>query len=149
MVTHSHIQPKTVRTSSNQWRSQPDYLVSLCKFPIIIIIHCFRNWFFSQSVNTKYLHSGTKSSAWLRFCFYYVNNTSVDLWWSLRYGCHWLHRCTADALSSSSFQTVCMTSNLLYRVKCLAISSSVTILFTWYHSNRRPQINSTFPSIFC
>ena len=26
-----------------QWRSQPDYLVPLCKFQIIIIIHCFRN----------------------------------------------------------------------------------------------------------
>ena len=52
----------------NQWRSQPDNLVPLCKFQIIIIIHFFRNWWFSQSVNCKYLHSGTKSSGWLRYC---------------------------------------------------------------------------------
>jgi hypothetical protein len=33
--------------------SQPDNLVPLCKFRIIIIIHFFRNWLFSQSMNTK------------------------------------------------------------------------------------------------
>ena len=27
----------------NQWRSQPDNLVPLCKFKVIIIIHFFRN----------------------------------------------------------------------------------------------------------
>ena len=51
-----------------QWRSQPDNLVPLCKFQSIIIIHFFRNWLFSQSVNCKYLLSGTKSSGWLRYC---------------------------------------------------------------------------------
>ena len=37
--------PQIIATRSyrNQWRSQPDYLVPLCKFQIIIIIHCFRN----------------------------------------------------------------------------------------------------------
>ena len=34
----------------------------------MVIIHFFRNWLFSQSVNCKYLHSGTKSSGWLRYC---------------------------------------------------------------------------------
>ena len=32
-----------------QWRRQPDILVPLCKFPIVIIIHFFRNWLFSKS----------------------------------------------------------------------------------------------------
>ena len=50
-----------------QWRSQPDNLVPLFKFQAIIIIHFFTNWLFSQSMNTKYLHSGTKSSGWLRY----------------------------------------------------------------------------------
>ena len=36
-----------------QWRSQPENLVPLCKFQIIIIIHFFRNWLFSQSMSTK------------------------------------------------------------------------------------------------
>ena len=36
-----------------QWRSQPDNLVPLCKFKIIIIIHFFRNSLFSQSMNTR------------------------------------------------------------------------------------------------
>ena len=36
--------------------------------------------------------------------FYYVSNTTVDLWWSHQYGSHWLHLCIADALSSPSFQ---------------------------------------------
>ena len=36
--------------------------------------------------------------------FYYVDNTPVDLWWSLSNGCHWLHLCMAEALSSSNFQ---------------------------------------------
>ena len=36
--------------------------------------------------------------------FYYVSNTTVDLWWSHQYGRHWLHLCIADALSSPSFQ---------------------------------------------
>ena len=48
----------------HQWRSQPDNLVLLCKFEIIIIIHFFKNWLFSQSMNT---HSGIKSSGWLRY----------------------------------------------------------------------------------
>ena len=30
-------------TKGRQWRSQPDSLVPLCKFKIIIIIHFFRN----------------------------------------------------------------------------------------------------------
>jgi hypothetical protein len=33
---------------SRQWRSQPENLVPLCKFKIIIIIHFFRNWLFPQ-----------------------------------------------------------------------------------------------------
>ena len=53
---------KSANISRNQWPHQPDNLVPLCKFQIIIIIHFFRNWWFSQSVNWKYLHSGTKSS---------------------------------------------------------------------------------------
>ena len=32
-----------------QWRNQPDNLVQLCKFQIIIIIHYFKIWLFSQS----------------------------------------------------------------------------------------------------
>ena len=51
-----------------QWRSQPDNLVPLYKLSIIIIIHFFRNWLFLRSINTKILHSGTKSSGWLRYC---------------------------------------------------------------------------------
>ena len=51
-----------------QWRSQPANLVPLGKFTTIIIIHFFRNLLFSRSVNCKYLHSGTKSSGWLRYC---------------------------------------------------------------------------------
>ena len=50
-----------------QWRSQPDNLVPLCKFHSITIIQFFRNGLFSQSVNCEYLHSGTKSSGWLRY----------------------------------------------------------------------------------
>ena len=58
--------------------SQPDNFVPLCKFKIIIIIHFFRNWFFSQSMNTwKYLHSGTKSSDWLRYCHSCVNSMAI------------------------------------------------------------------------
>ena len=38
----------------------------------IIIIHFFRNLLFSQSVNCRYLHSGTKSSGLLRYCTSYV-----------------------------------------------------------------------------
>ena len=52
----------------HQWRSQPDNLVPLCKFQFMVIIHFFRNWLFSQSVNCKYLHSRSKSSGWLRYC---------------------------------------------------------------------------------
>ena len=50
-------------------------IVPLCKFQIIIIIHCFRNWLFSRSVNTKYLHSGTISSDCLS-----GSNGSVNLY---------------------------------------------------------------------
>ena len=32
-----------LKLSRDQWRSQPDNLVPLCKFEIIIIIHFFRN----------------------------------------------------------------------------------------------------------
>ena len=35
------------------WRSQPNNLVPLCKFQVIIIIHFFRNSLFSQSMNMK------------------------------------------------------------------------------------------------
>ena len=56
-----------VRCDECQWRSQPDNLVPLCKFQFIIIMHFFRNWLFSQSVNCKYLRSGSKSSGWLRY----------------------------------------------------------------------------------
>jgi hypothetical protein len=34
---------KHVKFHRNQWRSQPENLVPLCKFEIIIIIHFFRN----------------------------------------------------------------------------------------------------------
>ena len=49
-----------------QWRSQPDNLVMLCKFHIIIIfisleIDCFHGLW-----TRKYLHSMTKLSGWLR-----------------------------------------------------------------------------------
>ena len=57
-----------LQATRDQWRSQPDNLVPLGKFQSIIIIHFFRNWLFSQSVSCKYLHSGTKSSGWLRYC---------------------------------------------------------------------------------
>ncbi len=39
--------------AGNQWRSQPDNLVMLCKFEVIIIIHFFRNSLFSRSMNTE------------------------------------------------------------------------------------------------
>ena len=45
-----------------QWHSQLDNLFPLCKFQFIIIMHFFRNWLFLQSVNCKYLYSGSKSS---------------------------------------------------------------------------------------
>ena len=68
----------TAKKRRNQWRSQPDNLVSLCKFWISIIIHFFRNWLFSQSTNSKYLHSGTKSSGWLRYWSkYFVLNVAI------------------------------------------------------------------------
>ena len=35
------------------WRSQPNNLVPLCKFQVIIIIRFFRNPLFSQSMNMK------------------------------------------------------------------------------------------------
>ena len=72
-----------------QWRSQPDYLVPLCKFQIIIIIHCFRNWFFSQSVNCKYFHSGTKSSGWLRYWMWSMKKAKLSQKWGLKiiYAC--------------------------------------------------------------
>ena len=41
-----------------QWRSQPDNLVLLCKYQIIVIVHVFTNWLFSQIVFT----------GWLRYC---------------------------------------------------------------------------------
>ena len=34
-----------------QWCSQPDNLVPLCKFQIIIIIDLFKNWLFLQSMD--------------------------------------------------------------------------------------------------
>jgi hypothetical protein len=39
---------------NKQWRSQPDNFVPLCKFKIIIIIHFFRNWLFSQSMSNEH-----------------------------------------------------------------------------------------------
>ena len=36
-----------------QRRSQPDNLVQLCKFQIIVNIHFFRNWLFAHSTNRK------------------------------------------------------------------------------------------------
>ena len=42
-------------------------LVPLCKFQIIIIIHFFRNCCLHSQRTRKYLHSGTKSSGWLRY----------------------------------------------------------------------------------
>ena len=62
--------------SHKQWRGQPDNLVPLCKLHSITIIHCFRNGLFSQSVNCEYLHSGTKSSGWLRYC---TQTISIDV----------------------------------------------------------------------
>ena len=62
-----------------QWRSQPDNLVPLCKFQSIIIIHFFRDLLFSQSVNCEYLHSGTKSPGWLRYCMHSFQNFIVRL----------------------------------------------------------------------
>ena len=53
----------------------------------------------AEFIATKYIYA-TKCQ---RRC-HYVNNTPVDLWWSLRYGRHWLHSCMAEDLSSSSFQ---------------------------------------------
>ena len=50
----------------HRW-SQPDNLVPLCKCQIIIIVYFLTNWLFSESVNSTYLHSGTKSSGWLRY----------------------------------------------------------------------------------
>ena len=50
-----------------QWRSQPDNLVLLFKFQIIIIIHFLWNWLFSQSMTPKNLHSETKS---LGYCLF-------------------------------------------------------------------------------
>ena len=58
-----------------QWRSQPDNLVPLCKFQIIIAIHFFRNWLFSQLMKTKILHSETKLSGWLCYCSVHRNNS--------------------------------------------------------------------------
>ena len=47
-----------------QWRSQPDNLVPLCKFDIIIvIIQFFRNWLFSQSIITKICIAGLNRRA--------------------------------------------------------------------------------------
>ena len=57
-----------------QWRSWPDDLIPLCKFQVIVIMHFFKNWLFSQSVSCKYLQSGTKSSGWLCYCRSAVNN---------------------------------------------------------------------------
>ena len=48
---------------ANQWRSQPDNLVPLCKFEIIIIIHFFRNRLFSQSKITKICIAGLNRRA--------------------------------------------------------------------------------------
>ena len=50
-------------TNNSQWRSQPDNLVPLCKFEIIIIIHFFRNWLFSQSIITKICIAGLNRRA--------------------------------------------------------------------------------------
>jgi hypothetical protein len=65
-----------LHTLCDQWRSQPDNLGPLCKFKIIIIIHFFRNWLFHSQWTIKYLHSGTKSSGWLRYC----------VWWKTLHG---------------------------------------------------------------
>ena len=60
-----------------QWRSQSDNLLQLSKFQSITIIHSFRNWLFSQSVNLyEYLYSETKSWGWLPYTVYC-------------YHCHW------------------------------------------------------------
>ena len=45
------------------WRSQPDDLVPLSKFEIIIIIHFFRNRLFSQSIVTKICIAGLNRRA--------------------------------------------------------------------------------------
>ena len=74
-----------------QWRSQPENLVALWKFHIITIIHFFTNWLFSQSVKSNYMHSGTKSSGWLRYCEHpvfnnlYFDTTVTKVWISVIY----------------------------------------------------------------
>ena len=50
---------------SGQWRSKPDNLVPLWKFQTSLFISLEIDCFL-QSMNTKNLHSGTKSSGWLR-----------------------------------------------------------------------------------
>ena len=51
-----------------QWRRQPDNSVPLCKFKIIIIFISLEIDCFHSQWTRKYLHSGTKSSGWLRYC---------------------------------------------------------------------------------
>ncbi len=54
-----------------------------------------------QSANVSLMPTITRNHKNL---IYYVSNTTVDLWWSHQYGCHWLHLFIVDALSSSSFE---------------------------------------------
>ena len=63
---YKHTEEVVLRWKSHgqlQWRSQPDNLVPLCKFEIIIIIHFFRNWLFSQSIITKICIAGLNRRA--------------------------------------------------------------------------------------
>ena len=51
-----------------QWRSQPDDLVPLCKF--LVIIDCEQQSISKEMNNDNVwnFHSGTKLSGWLRHC---------------------------------------------------------------------------------
>ena len=49
-------QAKVLHEEYSQLHSQPDNLVPLCKFQIIVISHFFSNWLFSKRMNWKYLH---------------------------------------------------------------------------------------------
>ena len=57
------------------------------------------------------------------FEFHYVSNAIVDLRWSHQYGCHWLHLCIADALSSPSFQ-ISGNHNFLGTVRVQAMDAT-------------------------
>ena len=60
------ISGKDVFVSLPQWRSQPDNLVPLWKFQTLSLFISLEIDCCSQSMITKNLHSGTKSSGWLR-----------------------------------------------------------------------------------